>query len=310
MNFSPYGLNSQGEALPKFPVRACKMILHDTIRHGTILSVGATNPNSTTSTSGYPQPTISGFFVPAIWATTPGCRTDELHIHADHGGSVSAFAVWLRGPNKPARVNKARLLVEVVDAMPHPHLQHGRLTKPRESTGHDLHLLDPAFPYLPLGRPTPYSHHFRLCQQRNTSPVCAGRSTPSVFVPHPEQGGCSMKRTIRTRQVIQAEALFEQSALLASALSCICESNTERMLYLELSDLLHPLQTQLDELETGCAGTPLAEPAERINRYASVLLKVLNGNQSHIEPCVISVLLTPVLAEFEAVELAKLREGV
>ncbi|WP_180974993.1 hypothetical protein [Aeromonas salmonicida] len=35
-----------------------------------------------------------------------------------------------------------------------------------------------------------------------------------------------MKRTIRTRQVIQAEALFEQSALLASALSCICESNT------------------------------------------------------------------------------------
>lgn len=37
------------------------MILHDTIRHGTILSVGATNPNSTTSTSGYPQPTISGF---------------------------------------------------------------------------------------------------------------------------------------------------------------------------------------------------------------------------------------------------------
>jgi len=107
-----------------------------------------------------------------------------------------------------------------------------------------------------------------------------------------------MKRTIRTRQVIQAEALFEQSAMLASALSCICESNTERMLYLELSDL------------SGCAGTPLAEPAERINRYASVLLKVLNGNQSHIEPCVISVLLTPVLAEFEAVELAKLREGV
>ncbi|MGY3915578.1 hypothetical protein [Aeromonas australiensis] len=119
-----------------------------------------------------------------------------------------------------------------------------------------------------------------------------------------------MKRITRTRQVIQAEALFEQSAMLASALSCICESNTERMLYLELSDLLHPLQTQLDELEAGCAGTPLAEPAERINRYASVLLKVLNGNQSHIEPCVISVLLAPVIAEFEAVELAKLREGV
>ena len=163
MNFSPYGLNSQGEALPKFPVRACKMILRDTIRHGTILSVGATNPNSTTSDSGHPQPTISGFFVPAIWATTPGNCTDELHIHADHGGSVPAFAVWLRGPNKPARVNKARLLSEVVDAMPHPHLQHGRLTKPTESTGHDLHLPDPAFPYLPFGRPTPYPHHYRRC---------------------------------------------------------------------------------------------------------------------------------------------------
>jgi len=68
MNFSPYGRTSQGEALPKIPGRACKMILRDTIRHGTILSVGATNPNSTTSDSGHPQPTISGFFVPAIWA--------------------------------------------------------------------------------------------------------------------------------------------------------------------------------------------------------------------------------------------------
>ncbi|MGL5290188.1 MAG: hypothetical protein ACRC9N_12045 [Aeromonas sp.] len=96
-----------------------KKRLHDTIRHGTILPVGATNPNSTTSTSGYPQPTISGFFVPAVWATTPGKSTNELNIHADHGGSVPAFAVWLRGPNKPVRVNKARLLVEVVDAMPH-----------------------------------------------------------------------------------------------------------------------------------------------------------------------------------------------
>lgn len=308
MNFSPYGRTSQGEALPKIPGRARKMILRDTIRHGTILSVGATNPNITTSESGHPQPTISGFFVPAIWTTTPGNRTDELHIHADHGGSVPAFAVWLRGPNKSARTNKARLLSEVVDAMPHPHLQHGRLTKPRDN-GHGLHLLDRP-KRLPSGRSTTYPHHFRRCQQRSTSPFCAARSAPGVFVPYPEQGGRSMKRTIRTRQVIQAEALFEQSAMLASALSCICESNTERMLYLELSDLLHPLQTQLDELEACCAGTPLEEPAERINRYASVLLKVLNGNQSHIEPCVISVLLAPVIAEFEAVELAQHREGV
>ena len=120
MNFSPYGRTSQGEALPKIPGWVCKMILRDTIRHGTILSVRATNPNRTTPESGAPQPTFSGFFVPAIWATTPGQRTNELHIHADHGGSVPAFAVWLRGPNKPARVNKARLLSGVVDAMPHP----------------------------------------------------------------------------------------------------------------------------------------------------------------------------------------------
>ena len=186
----------------------CFSDLPDSPRRGTLLLVGATNPNSTTSTSGYPQPTISGFFVPAIWATTPGNCTDELHIHADHGGSVPAFAVWLRGPNKPVMVNKARLLVEVVDAMPHPNLQHGRLTKPRESTGHDLHLFDPAFPYLPFGRPTPYPHHFRRCQQRSTSAFCAGRSTPGVFVPHPEQGGGSMTKFTPSR----LESLLEQFA--------------------------------------------------------------------------------------------------
>ena len=115
MKMRTNGRNAQGEALPK----VSRMGLLDTVRHGTILTVGATNPNSTTSESGHPQPTISGFFVPAIRATTPGQRTNELHIHADHGGSVPAFAVWSRGPNKPARVNKARLLSEVVDAMPH-----------------------------------------------------------------------------------------------------------------------------------------------------------------------------------------------
>ena len=137
--------------------------LSEDARDGTMLAAGPTNPGSTTSESGHPQPTISGFFVPAIWATTPGKRTNEHNTHAERGGSVPAFAVWSRGPNKPARVNKARLLVEVVDAMPHPDLQHGRLTKPRESTGHDLHLPDPAFPYLPFGRPTPYPHHYRRC---------------------------------------------------------------------------------------------------------------------------------------------------
>ncbi len=112
----PMGRHAQGEALPKFT----RAGLPDAVRHGTLLNVGATNPNGTTSESGHPQPTISGFFVPAIWATTPGKRTNKLHIHADHGGSVPAFAVWSRGPNKPVRVNKARLLSEVVDAMPHP----------------------------------------------------------------------------------------------------------------------------------------------------------------------------------------------
>lgn len=116
MTMNTCGRAARGEALPKFKQAG----LPDAVRHGTLLTVGTTNPNSTTSESGHPQPTISGFFVPAIWATTPGQRTNELHIHADHGGSVPAFAVWSRGPNKPARVNKARLLSEVVDAMPHP----------------------------------------------------------------------------------------------------------------------------------------------------------------------------------------------
>lgn len=116
MTMNTHGLIAQGEALPKISRKG----LPDTVRHGTILTVGATNPSRTTPESGAPQPTFSGFFVPAIWATTPGQRTNELHIHADHGGSVPAFAVWLRGPNKPARVNKARLLSGVVDAMPHP----------------------------------------------------------------------------------------------------------------------------------------------------------------------------------------------
>ncbi len=100
--------------------------------HGRIDRVGATNPNMTTSTSGYPQPTFSGFFVPVCRATNPANRTIRSNTFAAHGGSVSAFAAWSRGPNKPARANKARLLVEVVDAMPHPNLQHGQLTEPRE----------------------------------------------------------------------------------------------------------------------------------------------------------------------------------
>ena len=119
-----------------------------------------------------------------------------------------------------------------------------------------------------------------------------------------------MKPPIRTRQVIQAQALFEQAALFASALCHVCDANTETMLYLELADLLRPLQIQLDELEVGCGRTPLAAPAERINRYVTMLFKVIEGNQSHTELCELSVLLAPVMAEFEAVELAQLREGV
>ncbi|WP_287866868.1 hypothetical protein [Aeromonas sp.] len=119
-----------------------------------------------------------------------------------------------------------------------------------------------------------------------------------------------MKQPIRSRQVIQAQALFDQAALFTSALCNVCNANTETMLYLELADLLRPLQLQLDELEVGCVRTPLAAPAERINRYLTMLLKVIEGNQSHTEPCELSVLLAPVMAEFEAVELAQLREGV
>ena len=119
-----------------------------------------------------------------------------------------------------------------------------------------------------------------------------------------------MKQPIRSRQVIQAQALFEQAALFTSALCHACDANTETMLYLELSELLRPLQIQLDELEVGCVRTPLAAPSERINRYVTMLLKVIEGNQSHTEPCELSVLLAPVMAEFEAVEPAQLREGV
>ncbi len=100
--------------LPNFAIG-----LSEDARDGTMLAAGPTNPGSTTSESGHPQPTISGFFVPAIWATTPGKRTNEHNTHAERGGSVPAFAVWSRGPNKPARVNKARPLSGVVDAMPH-----------------------------------------------------------------------------------------------------------------------------------------------------------------------------------------------
>jgi hypothetical protein len=123
----PYEGQSDGRENTVF--RGCSVLAWERVM---ICAVGATNPNSTISESGHPQPTFSGFFVSAVWATNPGKHTNELHIHADHGGSVPAFAAWLRGPNKSARVNKARLLSEVVDAMPHPNLQHGRLTEPRE----------------------------------------------------------------------------------------------------------------------------------------------------------------------------------
>lgn len=107
-----------------------------------------------------------------------------------------------------------------------------------------------------------------------------------------------------------AQIQFDQAAMLTSSLCDVCNGNTERMLYLEMADLLRPLQVLIDQLEVCCVGTPLAEPAEQVNRYTTVLLKVIEGNQSHTEPCVISVLLAPVNNVFEAVELAQLREGV
>ncbi|ELB2790456.1 hypothetical protein QMX34_001001 [Aeromonas hydrophila] len=107
-----------------------------------------------------------------------------------------------------------------------------------------------------------------------------------------------------------AQIQFDQAAMLTSSLCDVCNGNTERMLYLEMADLLRPLQVLIDQLEVCCVGTPLAEPAEQVNRYTTVLLKVIEGNQSHTEPCVISVLLAPVNDVFEAVELAQLREGV
>ena len=39
-----------------------------------------------------------------------------------------------------------------------------------------------------------------------------------------------MKQPIRPRQVIQAQALFDQAALFTSALCNVCNANTETML--------------------------------------------------------------------------------
>jgi len=118
-----------------------------------------------------------------------------------------------------------------------------------------------------------------------------------------------MSQSTPLRPVIpaQVQTLFDQAALLASSLHDVCNNNTERMTWLELVDLLRPLQQQLDALEVCCAFTPLAAPAEQANRYLSLLLKVMEGNQAHTEPCALAVLLAPVLAEFERVELAQLR---
>ena len=175
-----YGLIAQGEALPKFQ----GVGLPDTSRNDTIRSVGATNPSSTISESGYPQPTISGFFVPALWATNPDKRTNKLHTHAVHGGGVPAFAVWSRGPNKPVRVNKARLLSEVVEAMPHPICSMADSLN-RENTGHDLYLPDSTSPRLPFGRASSYPHYRHHRQHRGPSPRQLVWLVTGVHVPHP-----------------------------------------------------------------------------------------------------------------------------
>lgn len=118
-----------------------------------------------------------------------------------------------------------------------------------------------------------------------------------------------MKQPNQVRQGIPplVQAKFEQAALLASTLAHVCDANTERMTWPELVDLLHPLQLQIDALEVCCAFTSLAAPAERINRYLSRLLIVMEGNPAHTQPCALAVLLAPVLTECEAVELAQLR---
>lgn len=90
---------------------------------------------------------------------------------------------------------------------------------------------------------------------------------------------------------------------LASALHHTCFRNVELLDGQLLIDLLRPLADLLDELEEMCTGTEQAAMTQRNSRYLAAMLKVIAGNQSMVEPCMMADLLIPILASLDAVEV-------
>ncbi|HHQ4647097.1 TPA: hypothetical protein ACSP2J_000957 [Aeromonas hydrophila] len=103
-----------------------------------------------------------------------------------------------------------------------------------------------------------------------------------------------MNSHIKTK-LVQVDAL-------ASALHHTCFRNVELLDSQLLIDLLSPLADLLDQLEEMCAGTELAAMTRRNSRYLAAMLKVIAGNQSMVEPCMMADLLLPILTSLDAVE--------
>lgn len=90
---------------------------------------------------------------------------------------------------------------------------------------------------------------------------------------------------------------------LASALHHTCFRNVELLDGQLLIDLLRPLADLLDELEEMCTGTEQVAMTQRNSRYLAAMLKVIAGNQSMVEPCMMADLLIPILTSLDAVEV-------
>lgn len=90
---------------------------------------------------------------------------------------------------------------------------------------------------------------------------------------------------------------------LTSALHHTCFRNVELLDSQLLIDLLNPLADLLDQLEEMCAGTELAAMTQRNSRYLAAMLKVIAGNQSMVEPCMMADLLIPIMTSLDAVEV-------
>jgi hypothetical protein len=104
---------------------------------------------------------------------------------------------------------------------------------------------------------------------------------------------------VRTEAI---HAQFIEASNLTHALYYACDTDSKYLPYSKLVTLLHPLAKQLHQLECFCTRTRWSKIAHRMNRYLSVLVEVLIGNQINVSVSNLTILLGPLIKDFRLVK--------